>query len=71
LRPEFLLITFQNCHELVNVCAANRVIRNNADVFPPEAAGNTFEWLQTNPEEWLEIRGSKDQELRRRYGILS
>lgn len=62
---------------ILNLLAAEKVIRQNADFFPPEALQDPQTWLVTHPEQWWDIRVWSEGEtperlvIEKRYGLLS
>lgn len=60
---------------LMNLEAAARVIIQNKDQFPPEAAQNPKEWLTAHPSEWFHLhpkvnKADKDK-IEIRFGLLT
>lgn len=60
----------ENKLALLNLHAADRVVKSNQDFFPPEAVADPRGWLLDNLSEWAQS-GNKTSEKQARYGLLS
>ena len=79
--PDIVIIRHKKNHpaisptlSLVNLRAAEHVIKNNPSVFPSEALANPTQWIVDNSSDWYQIQPVSDpigDIFTIRYGLLS